>query len=103
MQLINNRQFQRVNLEASINILINDQILQGHSYDFSEGGIYIKLDKQQREYLPVGTQINLQFQGLNYQAPVIKAQVIRSDTKGCAFILLTDKSKNSAENKQQLH
>ena len=102
---LNKRKFQRVNLNAPIQIrsLSGEDMLYAESFDFSEGGIYIGLSEDQRQKLPIGRQITLQFTQLNFHAPVVQAEVVRQDRQGCGFILLDTQQSGNAEKIEPLH
>ncbi|BCE01016.1 PilZ domain-containing protein [Marinicellulosiphila megalodicopiae] len=89
MNPTNQRQFQRVNLNAPISILCNNQPdIIARSFDFSENGVYVILEEDQSSHLNIGNIVRIQFQGLNYTPPVMTAEVVRKDRLGCGLLLL---------------
>ncbi|MCJ8311873.1 MAG: PilZ domain-containing protein [Saccharospirillaceae bacterium] len=89
MNPTNHRQFQRVNLNAPISILMNDKpTITARSFDFSEGGVYIILEEAQSLLLNIGSIVRVQFQGLNFTPPIMTAEVVRKDKLGCGLLLI---------------
>jgi len=89
MNPTNHRKFQRVNLNAPISILANEQPkIIARSFDFSEGGVYVILEEDQISKLEIGDIVRVQFQGLNYTPPIMTAEVVRKDQLGCGMLLI---------------
>lgn len=77
----NMRRHVRTNLRTRIKIIhpsFGEVIV--HSGDLSDGGVYLISDGQ--ELPPVGEQVQIQVQDLPIEAPIIDAQIVRSDAEG---------------------
>lgn len=86
---IEKRRSQRVNLKAPIQVMFpNGPSYSSYSYDFSESGLYLQIDKDKLSDFQPGTLIRVQFQGLNYTPPVMTAKVVRTDSTGVGVMLI---------------
>jgi len=89
MNILEQRNAQRINLEAPIDVtLSNGDKMCCQSYDFSDTGLYVFMNPEDRKKFPIGAMAQVQFQGLNYIPPVVATEVVREDSKGVGFKIL---------------
>lgn len=80
------RKSQRINFEAPIKLFFSDgKVLECHSFNFSDNGLYANLEPAITSMLGLGTIVRVQFQGLNYTPPIVTSEVVRIDGKCAGF------------------
>ncbi len=89
MSNLEKRSSQRVNLKAPIKVEFpTGSVLLSETYDISDNGLYVHLSPDQIGQFTRGSVVRVQFQDLNYTAPVITAEVVRNDSNGVGLMIL---------------
>lgn len=88
MKPIEQRKSQRINLQAPIEITLSSgETLICETYDFSDSGLYVVLPESEHNKFPAGSEVKVQFQGLNYTPPVLNTEVVRHDDRGIGLLI----------------
>jgi hypothetical protein len=73
----------RVTLEAPIKLTNQDGVdYFVNSYDFSDTGLFVGLEELSANEFPIGTLLQVQYQELSYEAPVVRGEVVRHANGG---------------------
>ena len=82
------RKAQRIAVELPMKLtLANGEVFEINTWDFSDNGVFLKVDEAIRDQATVNSIVRVQFQGTNYKPPVMSAKIVRVAEKGLALQL----------------
>lgn len=82
------RKAQRIAVELPAQITTeNSTVLHAHTWDFSDNGVYVSLDENEIEMVPLHSKVKIQLIGTNYDTPILSGEVVRVTVRGIAIHL----------------
>ena len=85
----NQRKHERIAFPAEIKLMHPDfGSVVAQARDMSDGGVFLFLDNPLG--LPVGTEVEVQAQDAAGESPLVKARVVRIETRGVALMFVRE-------------